>query len=225
MPAPAFRPEVIDLGKVRPLGEGLNFLTHALGLLLSLIGAVVLMRAVSATGDRWQVGGCAIYAATLVAVYAASTLSHAFYRPSLRHFFRTLDQVCIFLLIAGSYTPWGLTYFRNSWGTALMLTIWSLALAGAMFKLCVKGLDNVATAGYVLLGWLPLLAVKPILERVPLAAMAWMAGGGVLYTLGTYFLNRDDRFPYYHAVWHLLVISASAAHFVAVMLYVVPPAG
>jgi hemolysin III len=214
--------EPLDLGEFRPVGEGLNFLTHALGLLLSLAAAGELMRAVWDSPDRPLVVGCAAYGGSLIVVYAASTLSHAFHRPRLRHLFRTLDQVCIFFLIAGSYTPWGLAYFREPLGLALLATIWALAICGALFKLFVKGLDNVATAGYVLLGWLPLVAIKQILERLPAGAMAWMMAGGVLYTLGTWFLNRDLRFPYYHAVWHLMVIAASACHFAGVMLYVVP---
>jgi hemolysin III len=216
--------ELLDPGDFRPVGEGLNFLTHALGLLLSLAAAALLMRAVWGCGDRALVIGCAVYATTLVAVYGASTLSHAFHRPRLRHFFRTLDQTCIFLLIAGSYTPWGLTYYRDGWGSVLLGAIWALAIFGALFKLLVKGLNNVAVAGYVLLGWLPMLAVKPILERVPLAPLCWLVAGGVLYTLGTWFLHRDIRYPYYHAVWHLMVIAASACHFAGVILYVVPSA-
>ncbi len=186
-------PEVLDLGNFRPLGEWLNFLTHALGLLLSLAAAAVLMRAVWNCGDPALVAGCGGYAAALIAVYAASTLSHAFHRPRLRHFFRTLDQVCIFFLIAGSFTPWELTYYRHGWGAVLLSAIWLLAVCGALFKLLVKGLDNVATAGYVLLGWLPILAIKQILERMPAGAIGWMLAGGVLYTLGTWFLHRDVR--------------------------------
>jgi len=214
--------EIFDLGDFRPLGEGLNFLSHALGLLLALSAAVVLTRAVWNDGDPIKVIGCEIYAATLVAVYTASMLSHAFHRPALRHFFRTLDQTCIFLLIAGTYTPWGLCYYREGWGGPLLAAFWILAFCGALFKLLVKGLDNVATASYVLLGWLPMLAIKPILERVPAEGLGWMIAGGLLYTLGTWFLSRDMRYPYYHVVWHLIVIAASACHFAGVMLYVVP---
>ena len=213
-----------DLGDVRPVGEELNFLTHLLGLLLSLVAAASLLRGVWSCQDPPLIAGCAIYAAALVAVYAASTLSHAFYRPRLRHFFRTLDQVCIFFLIAGSFTPWQIMYYRSGWGTALLAAMWTLAIVGALFKLFVKGLDNVAVAGYVVLGWMPILAIKQIFERLPPGAIGWMAAGGVLYTLGTWFLHRDVRMPYFHAVWHLFVIAASACHFIGVMLYVVPHA-
>jgi hemolysin III len=129
--------ELLDLGDFRPVGEGLNFLTHALGFLLSLAAANLMMRAVWNRPDRTIVVGCGVYAATLVAVYAASMLSHAFHRPPLRHFFRTLDQVFIFFLIAGSFTPWGLAYYRSGWGAVLLSAIWLLALTGALFKLLV----------------------------------------------------------------------------------------
>ncbi len=211
-----------DPGDVRPVGEGLNFLTHLLGLLLSLAAAERLLHAVWHSDNRALFAGCAAYAAALVIVYAASTLSHAFYRPRLRHFFRTLDQVCIFFLIAGTFTPWQICFYPHVGGWVLLAVMWLLALTGALFKLLVKGLDNVATAGYVLMGWLPMLAIKQIIEGMPAGAIGWLVAGGVLYTLGTWFLHRDVRVPYFHAVWHLLVVAASACHFVGVMQYVVP---
>ncbi|HEY1783975.1 MAG TPA: hemolysin III family protein, partial [Pirellulales bacterium] len=148
--------------------------------------------------------------------------SHSFRRPRLRHFFRTVDQVCIFFLIAGTYTPWGLTYYSAGWGRAILIAMWTLALAGAAFKLFVTGHDNVATAFYVLLGWLPVIGVFEIINIVPAAALSWMVAGGLCYTLGTYFLVRDERRPYYHAVWHLMVIAGSVCHFLAILWYVVP---
>jgi hemolysin III len=106
----------------------------------------------------------------------------------------------------------------------LLVAMWSLALVGVLVKWFVKGHNNIATACYVMLGWMPLLAIKPMLERVPAAGLGWLLSGGLLYTLGTWFLNRDVRFPYFHAVWHLMVIAASVCHFAGVMLYVVPEA-
>jgi hemolysin III len=120
-------PQVARLDDVRFGPELLNFLTHALGFFLSLAAANLLIPVAWHCGDAWIATGCAIYAVTLVAVYAASTLSHSFQRPRLRHFFRTVDQVCIFFLIAGSYMPWGLAYFRNFWGIATLTLVWILA--------------------------------------------------------------------------------------------------
>ena len=201
--------------------EKLNFLTHALGLLLSLVGATLLLRVARLYGDFWQVLGCAVYGFCLVAVYAASTLSHAFEHPGRRAFFRTLDQVCIFLLIAGTYTPFALVFLREGWWWLLLLAMWLMALVGIAAKIFYRRADNVATAFYVLMGWLPLLAARPLFGRVPGAALLLLAGG-VVYTIGTYFLMRDLRVRYFHAVWHLLVIAASACHYAAVMLFVVP---
>ena len=125
----------------------------------------------------------------------AQTLSHSFRRPRLRHFLRTLDQVCIFFLIAGTYTPWGLTFYGDGWGTMLLGTMWALALAGAGFKLFVTGHENVAVVFYVLLGWLPALGVFEIVPRIPGAALLWMLAGGLCYTLGAYVFFAHRRTP------------------------------
>ncbi len=202
--------------------ETANQITHGLGLTLAVAGTAVLLRQTARFGDARQIIGVSVYGATLIALYAASTLSHSFERPRLRHFFRTVDQVCIFLLIAGTFTPISLSYMRGPWGWALFVAMWTLALAGIFFKIFFTRLHNVTVAAYVLLGWLPVTAIKPILEAVPHAALLWMAAGGIFYTLGTWFLMRDERVPHFHAVWHLFVIAGSACHYYAVMRYVVP---
>jgi len=213
----------IDLPGPLPRPEELaNSATHALGFVLSVVGTVVLVRATAEYGDAWQMTGVIIYGITLMALYAASTLSHSFQRPELRHFFRTVDQVCIFLLIAGTFTPISLTYLRSGWWWALFAAVWGLALAGIVCKLFFTRLHNVTVTFYVLLGWLPVIAYRPIMAAVPKPALLWLAAGGVLYTLGTFFLARDERVPYFHAVWHVLVIAASTCHFIAVMEFVVP---
>ena len=213
---------VLDLGEFRPHGELLNFYTHLLGAVLSVLAAGILLHALWGTEDRPAWWAAVAYSASLVTVYVASTLSHAFHRPSLRHFWRTIDQVCIFFLIAGSVTPWCVAYFRDRPGLIILGTMWGLALVGAFVKLFLRGLKNVATIGYIALGWLPLLMVREIVTRLPMGALVCLTAGGLLYTLGTYFLHRDLRIVYYHAVWHLMVIAASACHFIGVMLYVVP---
>jgi hemolysin III len=196
--------------------ETANLLTHGAGLLLATVGSVLLWHLAETRGDYWHRLGCGIYSVTLVTLYAASTLSHSFYRPAVRHFFRMLDQVCIFLLIAGTYTPFALDYFRDGWSSLLLVAIWLLALAGVFFKVFFSRLHNVATSFYILLGWFPALFAKPILERVPADVLAWGVAGGVMYTLGTLFLSRDHR-PYWHAIWHLFVIAGSACHYIAVV--------
>jgi hemolysin III len=206
LPAPLSRPE-----------ELANSLTHGLGLALSIVGTVFLVDRGLNFGDRLQVIGVSVYGATLVALYAASTLSHSFERPRLRHFFRTVDQVCIFLLIAGTFTPLALTYFRGGWWWALFISVWSFALVGIFFKVFYTRLHNVSIGAYVMLGWLPIVAIKPIVEIVPSHILGWMALGGIFYTIGTLFLIKDDRVPYFHAAWHMMVIAGSACHFFAVM--------
>jgi len=208
----------IDLrAPLSPAEELANSVTHALGLVLSIVGTGVLLDRAARYGQPLQMLGVSIYGATLVALYAASTLSHSFERPRLRHFFRTVDQVCIFLLIAGTCTPIALTYFSGGWWWALFLGVWGLALAGIFFKLFFTGLQNVSVSAYVFLGWLPIVAIKPIVAIVPGPVLGWVAAGGILYTLGTLFLMRDDRVPYFHAAWHVSVIAAGACHYYAIL--------
>jgi hemolysin III len=199
-----------------------NCATHALGFGLSVVGTAQLLRVMAQYGDALQIVGVSIYGATLVALYAASTLSHSFEDPRRRHFFRTVDQVCIFLLIAGTFTPISLTYLRAGWWWALFASVWSFAALGIVMKLYFTRLNNVAVGAYVLLGWLPVIAIKPILEIIPSGALVWLAAGGVLYTAGTLFLARDERVPFFHAIWHIFVLGGSACHYYAVLTYIVP---
>jgi hemolysin III len=205
-----------------PTVELANRLTHGVGLALAIAGTAALIDAMARYGDALQVVGVSIYGATLIGVYLCSTLSHTFERPRLRHLFRTLDQVCIFLLIAGTFTPFSLTYFHEGWWWALFVSMWGMALVGIFFKLFVARLNTVAVSAYVLLGWMPTVAVKPIMEIAPSGALMWMIAGGLCYMAGTLFLMRDDRVPLFHAVWHVLVIAGSACHYYAMWRWIVP---
>jgi hemolysin III len=201
--------------------ETANSITHGIGLALSVAAAVALLQTASQTHDAWTLAGCGIYALTMVAVYAASTLSHVFRAPGPRQFFRILDQACIYLLIAGTYTPFGLTYLRGGWWWLLLSAMWLVALLGVLSKTWLRHRVDAASAWtYVLLGWLPITAAWPITKTVPGGALRWMLLGGLLYTLGTVFLTLDSRVRYFHSVWHLLVIAAGAAHFWAIYHYV-----
>jgi hemolysin III len=203
--------------------ETANQLTHGLGLVLSIAGAAVLISSAKQHSDRLQFLGCCIYAASLVALYGASTLSHSFRAPRARYFFRMLDQVCIFLLIAGTFTPFAFSYFLQGWLWGLTLTMWALTCVGIFFKVCFRRLNNVATGAYVLLAWIPVIAVHEIVRVMPAGGLALIVAGGALYMAGVYFLTHDEKVPYYHAVWHVLVVSASICHYCAVMFYVIPP--
>lgn len=200
--------------------EVVNSLTHGLGLALSVVGVTYLLAAAAANGDRWQLGGCAVYGASLVSVYVASTLSHIFQQPRLRRLFRIADQALIFLLIAGTFTPIAMSYLRFGPWWILFGCVWAVALAGFISKaIFVHRIETVSTVAHVFLGWLPALSIKPMLELAPNALLGWMAAGGILYTAGTFFLHRDERVPYFHAVWHVCVIAGSALHYWGILLY------
>jgi hemolysin III len=204
--------------------ETANQLTHGLGLLLSVVGAAVLVSSARAHSDRLQFVGCSIYAASLVALYAASTLSHSFRKPPMRTFFRMLDQVCIFLLITGTFSAFAFSYFRHGWLWGLTLLMWGLTCLAIFFKICFRRTRNVSVGAYLLLAWIPIVALHEFVHMMPGGALVLIFLGGLLYMLGTLFLMLDEKYPYFHAVWHVLVMSASVCHYCAVILYVIPRA-
>lgn len=200
--------------------EPINALTHGFGFLASIAGVVWLASLTRARGDGYQQVGATIYGTSLVAVYAASTLSHSFRQPRLRRLFRIVDQACIFLLIAGTFTPVSLTYLRDGYWWLLFGLIWTIALAGFFSKaVFAHRVESVSTVLHVALGWLPVSCLKPMIGQVPAGLFGWMLAGGVCYTVGTLFLQRDERVPYFHAVWHLLVIAGSVLHFWGIVAY------
>jgi len=202
-----------------------NSVTHGLGLLASLIGAVVLVSLSVERGEAWHVVSAVVYGVTLVSLYAASTLYHAFKGTGARAVLRVLDHCAIYLLIAGTYTPVTLVSLRGGWGWALFCTVWFLAIAGIVFKVWATGRFAVlSTAVYVLMGWLCIVALKPMFVLLSPGALALLGAGGVLYTAGTLFYH-SERVPYSHAVWHLFVVAGSVCHYLAIALYVLAPAG
>lgn len=200
-----------------------NSVTHGLGLVLSLLGAALLVPQASETASPIGVG-CLVYVATLVAVYGASFLSHAVQAPVWRQRFRMLDQGFIYLLIAGTYTPYALVYLGPEW-SLLSVAMWGTALLGFASKVFARyRIDSVSLGLYLVLGWLPIVAARPLLERVPVEGLWWIVAGGLAYTFGTVFLRFDTRYRYFHAIWHVLVIAGSACHFAGVFWHVVPAA-
>jgi len=200
-----------------------NSVTHGLGLLASLIGAVVLVSLSVERGEAWHVVSAVVYGVTLVSLYAASTLYHAFKGTGARDVLRVLDHCAIYLLIAGTYTPVTLVSLRGGWGWALFCTVWFLAIAGIVFKVWATGRFAVlSTAVYVLMGWLCIVALKPMFVLLSPGALALLGAGGVLYTAGTLFYH-SERVPYSHAVWHLFVVAGSVCHYLAIALYVLVP--
>jgi len=203
--------------------EVANTLTHGLGFLLSILAAAALTICVLGKGDAWRVVGCLIYAACLMAVYAMSTLSHICSDRKLKHFFRTLDQGCIYLLIVATFTPFSLAYLRTvPWGLFLAL-MWAIALFGCISKVFLAHrVNRVAIWIYIALGWMPIATAPSLVGIVPDTALWLMLIGGLCYTLGTAFLIFDNRVRHFHALWHLFVIAGSSCHFFAIRLYVAP---
>ena len=200
-----------------------NSITHGIGLALALVGGVALVAFAARHGGARQIIGCSVFAATLVAVYTASTLSHVFQQPPARTLFRMLDQGCIYLLIAGTFTPLALVYLRGGWWWLLMAAMWTTAILGFLSKVVwAHRVEAVSTALYVAMGWMPVVAAKPMIAAVPAGCLWLMALGGLCYTVGTLFLIFDRKALYLHAVWHILVIAGSAVHYYAILHYLVP---
>ena len=198
-----------------------NALTHGLGAAAALAGGAVLITLAAIHGDGWQLAGAIVFGITLLLLYTTSTLYHAIQHPIAKGRLKVFDHCAIYLLIAGTYTPFTLIGLRGPWGWGLFAAIWTIALAGVVFKLFHTGrFPRLSTALYVAMGWLVVVAIKPMLASIDAWTLGWLLAGGVFYTLGTYFYHRES-IPYAHAIWHLFVIAGSVCHFVAVAAQVV----
>ena len=198
-----------------------NAITHGVGAAFALVGAAYLIY-VSSRGSQRQIISCCVYAGTLVLVYICSTLYHSLVRTRARRVFHILDHSSIYLLIAGTYTPFTLVCLRGTLGWTLLAVVWSLAIAGVVFKSLAIGRFEVASAViYLGMGWLVVFAMRPLLQAVPWHGVLWLAAGGVAYTVGILFF-AFDRVPYFHGIWHLWVLAGSVAHYFAILFYVAP---
>ncbi len=205
------------------LGEEIaNSVTHGLGLCLAIAGLVVLVVMAVRHGDAWHVVSCAIYGSSMVAVYLASTLYHSFhFLPRVRRILRIFDHAAIYLLIAGTYTPFTLVTLRGPWGWTLFGVVWFLTVVGVLFKTFLhEGYTAVSIGLYVLMGWIAVAAVKPLIVALHLDGFLWVLAGGVFYTTGLAFFAMRKR--YAHTVWHVFVMAGSICHFWAVLRYVIP---
>lgn len=202
-------------------GERFNAWTHLVGALLALTGAVWLTVLGAASGDPWKLVSVAIYGATLVVLYVISTFYHSV-RGRAKHVLQKLDHLSIYLLIAGSYTPFCLVTLRGPWGWSLFGIVWGLAVIGMLQEIKPRSEARVLSLViYAVMGWIVLVAIVPLLENLGTAGFAWLAAGGVAYTLGIFFFAFDERFRHWHGIWHLFVIAGSLLHFIAIMFYVV----
>jgi len=201
-------------------GERFNGYSHLIGALLAVTGAVVLIVIGALQADVWKIVSFSIYGATLVLLYSFSTLYHST-RGGVKRFFQKLDHNAIYLLIAGSYTPFTLVTLRGPWGWTLFGVIWGLAAVGMLQEsLLGRKTRKLSLVIYVLMGWVAVVAVVPLIEALTPAGFAWVAAGGVIYTLGIVFYLYDERFKHWHGIWHLFVIAGSAVHYAAILLYV-----
>jgi len=202
--------------------ERANQLTHAAAVPLTVVGTVLLVQSAVSNGDSRLINACLIYGASLIAVYLFSTLSHSFSQGRWLHVFRTLDQVSIFALISGNFTPVGMMVCRDGAGWTILAAMWTLSTIGILTKLFITKRENVSFWFYFVLGWLPLLSMGPVSDWFPIAGLLWIIAGAVLYSVGTYFFTNDTRVPYFHTVWHVLVVGGSACHFVVIYCYLIP---
>jgi hemolysin III len=218
-----FRPPAIDPATGRSGREEIaNALTHAVGAALSIAGLSVLVAHAASEGDPWRVVSFSIYGATLVTLYLASTLYHTFHGPRLKKYLRLADHSAIFLLIAGTYTPFTLVNMRGPWGWTMFGIIWGLAIAGVAMKLLFGPRFMVVSVTlYIAMGWIVVIAIKPTIETIPAAGILWMVTGGVAYTSGVVFFAWKSL-PYSHAIWHLFVMAGSMCHFIAVLFHALP---
>jgi hemolysin III len=207
-------------GEQRPADEMANLLTHVLGFLLSLPATFLLMPIVMAGQELRTTLACGVYCLTLVLLYGASALSHAFRDPGLRRRFRTLDQACIYLLIAGSMTPLAVVFLRQGWWWLFLPAMWALAVAGVLFVLRRRDLSGPVKLTYGALGWLPVVTFPELSRHAPSGLLLWIVAAGAFYSTGTIFLALDRRVLYFHALWHMFVVAGSICHYVGVLVYV-----
>ncbi|AHM60613.1 hemolysin III family channel protein [Flammeovirgaceae bacterium 311] len=198
-----------------------NALTHGIGILAGATAGAVLITLAALYGDVWQIVSASVFVAALVLLYTASTLYHAIQHGVAKARLKVFDHCAIFILIAGTYTPFTLVSLKGPWGWSLFGVVWGLALLGVVFKLFFTGrYEKLSTAIYIAMGWMVLIAMKPLLDALPLQAFLWLLAGGLFYTAGTYFYHQE-KMRYAHAVWHLFVLGGSICHFVAVALQLV----
>jgi hemolysin III len=198
-----------------------NSITHGVGAALSVAGLVAVVAAAAWRGTGSHVVACAVYGASLVLLYLSSTLYHALTNGRAKRVFRVLDHASIYLLIAGTYTPFTLVTLRGVWGWTLFGIVWTMAAMGIVFKCFFTGrLHALSTAAYVLMGWVAVVAIRPLWQALPWQGFLLVLAGGVLYTSGVIFFA--GRWKYSHAVWHLFVLAGSVCHFQAVYQYVLP---
>jgi hemolysin III len=201
-------------------GEKFNSISHLLGVALAVVGSVVLITLAARLGDPWKIVSFSIYGAMLIALYGTSTLYHSV-RGRAKDVLRKFDHCAIYLLIAGSYTPFALVSLRGAWGWSLFGTVWGLALLGMAQEIWLaKGARVLSLVIYILMGWLAVIAIAPLIAALTWSGFIWLAAGGLFYTIGIIFYATDAKLRHGHGVWHLFVLAGSTCHYFAVLLHV-----
>jgi hemolysin III len=196
-----------------------NSISHGLGLVLAIAAVPVLLLTAMRIGNIHFIVGASVFGGTLVLLYLASTLYHSLTHEGAKRFFRLFDHSAIFLLIAGTYTPFTLGVLRGPWGWTLLVVVWGLAVVGVVTKIIVGTRHSwISIVLYLVMGWLAIVAIKPIFMLVPLRGILWIFAGGIAYTGGLAFFAAE-RLRYNHLIWHLFVIAGTACHFCAVLWY------
>ena len=201
-------------------GERFNSISHLVGAALALIGMVLLVGYASEQGDPWKIASFSIYGVSLFLLYSLSTLYHSL-RGRAKKIFQKLDHVAIYLLIAGTYTPFTLVTLRGTWGWTLFLIIWGLAILGIFIDSRHKdGSRAIQMVIYLLMGWLVLIAMEPLVQALPTGALVLLVLGGVFYTSGIVFYVTDGRVKHAHGSWHLFVLAGSSSHYLTILFYI-----
>ena len=204
--------------------ERAHFVTHASGVVLSVAGLSWMLNTSLSLGDPWRIGASLVYGLSLIALFSASTIYHYFHESPNRPLYKLLDHCAIYLLIAGTYTPFLLIAMRDRVGWWLFAAIWTLATAGIIKKIWIRHrYPKLSLLSYLTMGWLCLLAGPALVESLSVAGIAWLTAGGLAYTVGTVFYVRKGM-PYHHAIWHIFVLAGAGCHFLAVAVYVLPAA-
>ena len=204
------------------LEEIANSVTCGFGLCLSIAGLVILVVLASFHGDAFRVVSFSIYGASLIFLYLTALFYHALQHERAKHVFEIMDHSAVYVLIAGTYTPFMLVTLRGAWGWSLFGVIWSLVVFGIVFKsFHVKRFKVFSNIVYLVMGWLVVIAIQPMIKTLPFGGIAWLLAGGLLYSAGVLFY-AFEKLPFGHVVWHLFVLGGSLCHFFSIFFYVLP---
>jgi len=202
--------------------ERLSVYSHMLGAVLAVSGLIFLLIKAALTADPWKITAASLYGATLLLLYLSSTLYHGLPQGAARRAFMKLDHLAIYLLIAGTYTPFTLVTLHGAWGWSLFGIVWSLAAAGMVLDMLYRsGLRWMQMVIYLTMGWIVVIAWPQLAAALPAAGIAWLVAGGIIYSLGTVFYGLDKRLLHAHGIWHLFVLAGSVCHYIAVFVYVI----